>query len=52
MVDRKRDARAGEEESDEAEGEDGVAKARAEILPDWCVGAGVVRGEEQSQHED
>ena len=36
----------------EAEGEDGMVQAGAEILPKWNRWAGIVRREEQSHHEN
>jgi len=43
---------AAEEESGEAQGEDGMAEAGAEVLPEGDGGAGVVGREEQRKHED
>ena len=41
---------AGEEKRGEAQREDGMAEAGAEILPEGGGGAGIVRGEEQREH--
>ena len=43
---------AAEEEGGEAEGQDGMAKADAEVFPEACPSAGVIGGEEQGEHED
>ena len=52
MADRKRDVWSGDEEGNEAQCENGVSEAGTEVLPEGRAGAGVVGGEEESQHED